>query len=137
MGTRGRKSAASLSVISGDPLQTIPRPEPLSELTDEQAAEWRIVVGRMPADWFPPETHALLAQYCRHVIRARRLAQMLDAMEQGADFDLAAYDKLLKAEEIQSRAIGAIATRMRITHQATVRHEQARKPSMVSKPWQA
>jgi hypothetical protein len=42
------------------------RPEPPEDLTEEQAAEWSAVVDRLPADWFPRETHGLLARYCRH-----------------------------------------------------------------------
>jgi len=36
------------------------------KLTDEQAEEWRAVVSRMAADWFPRETHGMLLAYCRH-----------------------------------------------------------------------
>jgi hypothetical protein len=50
-------------------------------LTDEQATEWWAVVNRLPADWFPRETHALLIQYCRHVVSARRVAQLLTQAE--------------------------------------------------------
>lgn len=51
-------------------MSAITRPDPPDEyrLSDEQTAEWWSVVNRMPADWFPRETHALLAQFCRHVV---------------------------------------------------------------------
>ena len=35
--------------------------------------EWCAVVNRMPADWFPRETHGMLVQYCRLIVGARRL----------------------------------------------------------------
>jgi len=56
MAKRGRKSSASLSVISGNGIEVISRPDAPVDLTDEQAAEWRAIVNRMPADWFTRET---------------------------------------------------------------------------------
>jgi len=137
MGTRGRTSSAELSVISGNGVETIRRPAPPTELTDEQADEWRAVVNRMSADWFPRETHGMLAQYCRHVVAARRVAQLVDQIEGAENFDIDAYDKALKMQEREGRAISSLATRMRLSQQATVRAEQARKPSQVKKPWQS
>jgi hypothetical protein len=136
MGTRGRTSAAELSLISSSGIETVRRPEPPGDLTDEQGDEWRAVVNRMPADWFPRETHGMLAQYCRHVVSARRCAQLVAQIEGAEDFDLGAYDKALKMQEREGRAISSLATRMRISQQATVRAEKARKPSQVKKPWE-
>lgn len=137
MGTRGRTSSAELSVISGNGIETVRRPDPPDELTDEQAEEWRAVVNRMSADWFPRETHGMLAQYCRHVVAARRVAQLVADTEAGESLDIDAYDKLLKMQEREGRAISSLATRMRISQQATVRAEKARKPSTVRKPWES
>jgi hypothetical protein len=137
MGTRGRKSAASLSVSLASPVETIARPDAPYDLTDEQTAEWWAVVNRLPADWFPRETHAMLAQYCRHVVSARRVAQLIAAHEATDPLDLDGYDKLLKMQEREGRAISSLATRMRISQQATVRAESAKKPSMVKAPWES
>jgi hypothetical protein len=98
MGTRGRRSAASLTVIGAGGIETHRRPEPPSDLSDEQAAEWRSIVARMPADWFGRETQPLLAQYCRHVVSSRRVQQLVAAIEADEDFDIAAYDKALKMQ---------------------------------------
>jgi chaperone required for assembly of F1-ATPase len=87
-GKPGRPSLASQTVSAISKLDVIQRPDAPYDLTDEQAQEWWAVVNRMPADWFPRETHGMLAQYCRHVVRARRVAQMLDAMEKSDDFDV-------------------------------------------------
>lgn len=137
MGTRGRTSSAELSVISGGGIETIRRPEPPGDLTDEQADEWRAVVNRMSADWFPRETHGMLAQYCRHVVAARRCAQLVAEIEGSEPFDLAAYDRALKMQEREGRAISSLATRMRISQQATVSAKTARKPPQVRKPWES
>lgn len=136
MAKRGRVPAASLAVASIATIETIERPDAPYDLTDEQADEWWAVVNRMPADWFPRETHGMLAQYCRHVVRARRLAQLLNKLETSEDVDVKEYRDLLRSEEEQSRAISSLATRMRISQQATVRAEQARKPTMMKKPWE-
>ena len=78
MGSRGKKPISELSVIKPTGITAIQRPEPADGMTDEQAHEWKAVVNRMPADWFPRETHALLEQYCRHVVSARRVAEIVD-----------------------------------------------------------
>lgn len=135
MGTRGRKSAAALAISSAAPVETVARPDAPYDLTDEQSEEWWAVVNRMPADWFPRETHGLLAQYCRHIVAARRVAQLIKQFEGDAALDLDSLDKLYKMQEREGRALSSLANRMRLTQQATTRVEQAKKPSMVAKPW--
>jgi hypothetical protein len=134
MRTRGRKSAASLAVISSDGIETVRRPEPPEELTDEQAAEWRSVCNSLPADWFCRETHPLLAQYCRHVVSSRRVAQLIAAAEAADDFDLIEYDRLGKMAERESRIIASLATKMRISQQATY-DKSKKKPTQARRPW--
>lgn len=135
MTKRGRKSAASLEVAVHSTVETIARPDAPYDLTDEQSAEWWAVVNRMPADWFPRETHGMLAQYCRHVVAARRVAQLIANAEKAKTIDIGEYDQLLKMQEREGRAMSSLATRMRISQQATVRADQARKPTQVEKPW--
>lgn len=139
MAKRGRVSAASteVSTVATAEVETVQRPDAPYDLTDEQAEEWWAVVNRMPADWFPRETHGMLAQYCRHVVAARRVAQLVTSIEAEKVFDIGAYDKALKMQEREGRAISSLATRMRISQQATVSAKTARKPSQVKKPWEA
>lgn len=136
MAARGRKSAASMEITIASDVQVIRRPLPPNELTVEQADEWSAVVDRMPADWFPRETHGMLVQYCRHVVAARRIAQLIARVEKSNKLDLDEYDKLLKMQEREGRAVSSLATRMRITQQATVRAESAKKPAQISAPWE-
>src|SRR4051812_6967805 len=77
MGDRGRKSASSLAII---PAATSVRPKAPDCLTPVQAAEWRAIVARMPADWFGRESHGLLIAYCRHFANAKLVAELLDAL---------------------------------------------------------
>lgn len=132
MGIRGRKSAASLTVITPAGVESGRRPKPPAELNDEQAIEWMAVVNRLPADWFPRETHPMLALYCRHVVSARRVAQLIKAAESEKDLDLETYDRLLKMQERESRAISSLATRMRISQQST--YDKSRKKPLSAKP---
>lgn len=117
-------------------VEAIQRPDAPYDLTDEQSTEWWAVVNRMPADWFPRETHGMLADYCRHVVKSRRIAQLVDDAESQDAIDVDRLDKLYKMAERESRAASSLATRMRISQQATVRAEQARKPAQVERPWE-
>jgi len=124
-----------MEIATVSTVESVMRPDAPYDLTDEQSTEWRAVVNRMPADWFPRETHGMLAQYCRHVVAARRVAQLIAKAEKQKALDVEEYDRLLKMQEREGRAISSLATRMRISQQATVRAESARKPNQVEKPW--
>jgi hypothetical protein len=145
MTQRGRKSAAALtlSTITG-PLETIPRPDAPYDLSDEEVEEWRAVTERLPATWFPRETHGLLTQYCRHIVRARRIAQIIRTMEnppkpkkgeEKAEFDIDAYNKLLIMQERESRSISHLAVKMRIAQQSTI-DKEAKKAGVGVRPWE-
>jgi hypothetical protein len=78
----------------------------------------------------------MLAQYCRHVVAARRIAQLVTAAEKARKMDIDDYDKLLKMQDREGRALSSLATRMRLTHQATVAKDVAHKPGVVDSPWE-
>src|SRR5688572_25884624 len=100
MGNRGRKSAESLAVatITG-PVEIVQRPDAPYDLTDEQVDEWRAVVASLPADWFQRGNHALLSQYCREVVTARRVAQLIEQCVAGKEIDRKELLELLKQQE--------------------------------------
>jgi hypothetical protein len=127
VGARGPKAAhvQGLTVIDSGGIVTVRRPDPPADLTDEMAEEWRQIVNRMPADWFTVETWPLLAQYCTHIVRARRLRSALCRMEECEDFDSSEYRDLLAAEVKQSAAMSALGVRMRLTQSST--HDRERK----------
>src|SRR5206468_1460071 len=105
--------------------ETAFRPQPPAELSEEQAEQWRNVVDRMPVGWFSAENTALLCQLCRHVVAARRCAQLIAAEEASDEFSIENYDKLLKMQERESRACASLATRMRLTQSTRMRAERA------------
>lgn len=132
-----RTSAAALTVVTPDGEITCEsRAFPPAELTDEQRAEWLAVVNRLPADWFPRETHGMLAQYCRHVVAARRISQLIQAFESQDKLDIQEYDRLLKMQEREGRAISSLATRMRMSQQATSSADKRKPGQKAPKPWE-
>ncbi len=135
MGRRGRKSAGALSVVPpADPLD-LGRPDPPDDLTVEQATEWRAIVRRMAADWFPRETHPLLADFCRRVCRARKIAKLIEKLERARDFDIHEYDKLARMADRESRTMLTLATRMRMTQYAQY-GEKKTKGKARRRPWE-
>jgi hypothetical protein len=138
MKTRGRDSGAALAVVqfqaAAGPVEAVKRPEPPEELSAEQIAEWWAVVNSMPADWFPRETHGMLAQYCRHIVASRRVAELIASIEAEKQFDLVAYDRALKMQEREGRAMTSLATKMRISQQTRV-DKSKKRGSSTPRPW--
>lgn len=136
MAAKGRKSSAALSLASSTVVTAIQRPRAPNDLSEEAAKEWRAIVNRLPADWFPAETHPLLASYCRHIITSRRVASLIAACEASKPFDVAEYERLLKMQERESRALAALGRGMRLTQQSTYGNRKE-KPSLPSEaPWE-
>ena len=135
MNQRGRQSQAALTVIAESGIETIPRPHPPAEFSEEQAKEWNEIVNRLPADWFPRETLPLLEQYCRHVISARKVEQLVTQAEQAETLDVVHYDRLLKMRERESRIISSLGTRMRITQHSQYDKSKKRGSVLTQKPW--
>lgn len=136
MGNRGRPSSAALTIVHPAPIETVERQRPPHDLTDEEVEVWVGVVDNVPADWFSPATVPLLAQYCRHYIHARRIASMLERATSDKSLELVDYDRLLKMQERESRAIAALASKMRIAQQSTTNHRGNKAQAAARRPWQ-
>lgn len=134
MAKRGRPSAAAMEIAS--PLQTIARLRPSYDLTDEETEVWVAVTENWPADWFTPATAPLLTQYCRHTIRARQIAELIEKATGDPDLAIKDFDRLLKMQERESRAIASLATKMRISQQSTTNHRGNQKIINSKKPWE-
>src|SRR4051812_35206198 len=118
---RNFKSGDTFVQPGGEDLQpTVPgvQPEPLMELSDEEAAEWRKFTKRMPGDWFPPETWPMLAQCCRHIVTARWLGECLQEMRSGVapndDDGMDRVEKLIKLHDREGRAFTQLMVRLRL-----------------------
>ncbi len=127
---------AALSVVSADGIAAIQRPPAPPDLNDEQADEWNAVVNRLPADWFGRESHGLLTAYCRHVVTARRVAQLIAKAESADEIDIDQYNQLLIMQEREGRALSSLATRMRISQQSTSSADKKKPKTLTVKPWE-
>jgi hypothetical protein len=134
MEQRGRKSAASLEVANHS-VTEVHRPGPSSELSAEEKAEWMVVVNDLPADWFRDSNLVVLEGYCRTAVNCRRIAQLIERCIGADEFDLNEYDKLLKMQETQHRALLSFATKMRLTQQATYDKERRKSAKRTLAPY--
>jgi hypothetical protein len=136
MGNRGRKSADSL-LIAASPIQSVERQRPPHELTDEEVEVWASVVACEPADWFSASTRPLLAQYCRHVVQARRVAELIERATGDPNLDVRDYQRLLHMQDVESKAIMLLATKMRLCQQSTTNHRgNPKRQSTAKNPWE-
>lgn len=144
MKQRGRVGAASREITPVAMIEIVPRQKPPHDLTDEETEIWADVVNAEAADWFSPSTRPLLAQYARHVVHARRIAELLEKATGDVDPDtkkptlqISDYDRLLKMQQRESLVIATLATKMRISQQSTTNHRGNKKPTASRKPWEA
>ena len=141
MAERGRKSGAALSVVAGS---IDGRPSPPEDLTLAQCEVWERTVANEAADVFKTSAlQQLLKEYCRHVVSARKLAGLIEAVEGQKQLDpedLSDYDKLLKMRDRETKAIADKATKLRLTNQSRYTPQAAAtaaKKASERKPWQA
>lgn len=137
---RGRKSAASLAVVTPLPGQ---RAAPPDELTKAEADIWRSVVSTKPAEWFQPDSYPLLVAYCRHTVMARLLSEQIGRLpsveEDPTTFDV--LKELLKMRDRESKAVNMFARSMRLTQQSRLKAETAATAhnrangTTAKKPW--
>jgi len=139
---RGRKSAASLSVVAG----TIDgRPQPPEDMTDFQREVWRRTVASEASTFFKTAAlQQLLKEYCRHVEAAHNLALLIDKYglsELTSDENLAKYEWLLKTRDRETKAVADKATKLRLTNQSRYTTQAAATATKNAggprKPWEA
>jgi hypothetical protein len=141
MAARGRKSAASLEIIT---TVADAAPDAPYDLTDEAASVWRGVLDSLPAGYVAGEQFDTLAAYCRHVVSARFLSREIDRfklewlkVEDGPD----RLNKLLAMRDREVRGVLATARALRLTNQSRYRPERAATARGASaagsaKPWE-
>jgi hypothetical protein len=134
-----RKSHTELELLRGDgPVVAIKRLRPPPELTEEQREEFTRIVGRTPADWFVPGNMALLTQYCRHVVTARRVDQLIDQALSPEHINVLELATLLKLQQAESHVIHTLLRSLRLTLQAVQpSRESPKRLRLVNmpKPW--
>lgn len=131
-----RTSQAALAAFEIIPtaVEVIRRVQPPDELTDEQRVEFRRVVNGMPAEWFSVGNVAMLVQYCRHVVTARRVAEQIEAaISEGHADEL---ERLMRVQDAQSNILNRLMMSLRMTPRAvepmTV---SAKRLKQTESPW--
>ena len=131
---RGRVSEAALATRA-ETIERSPRIPPPHDLNDEETEVYVSIINSEQADWFSPSTIPLLAQYCRHVIQPRRIAEMLEKVTAPKNFDVKMYSKLLSLQSRQSIILAVLATKMRISQQSTLNQNGVKKANHQRRPW--
>jgi hypothetical protein len=98
-------------------------------------------VNANPADLIGTGSVPLLAQMCRHVVAARRVAGWLARIEgEDCELDAELWLRLLARQESESKIIAALATRLRLTPQSRYTPHgaatAARKQRTGPAPWE-
>ena len=109
------------------------RPSAPEGMTSEQVAVWNDSVTRLPADYLPREQHALLAEYCRAVTRARFIgAGSTRSSPNGwvQPGGVERYAKLVATADKCVRSMTALARALRITNQSRFKAEKAGRHAM-------
>ena len=138
MAKTGKTSAAALAVVHNvAPIQKIEPPETLDA---EHLAEWLTIVNAKPTNFFGKEHAAMLEALCRHIVNAKKIARLLDALviHPGmTDQELRQLERLQKLHHTQTSAQDRLMRSMRLTHQSIYRADKA--PRVVGgaadKPW--
>lgn len=131
MKQRGKQS--SVAEITPK-IEIVSRETAPAVLTGDQISIWNDTLGRMPAEWFKDSVGTLI-QYCRHRVRANRLAQLVEEYESDEDFDLKVYQALLLSERQNTTVIESCETKLRLTPQT--RFDKSKKTGPQGKaPWQ-
>jgi hypothetical protein len=118
MARQSRASRELLTVVTPGNVEVVRRLRPPLELTEEQTAEFQRVVSQQPADWFSPGNLALLCQYCRHVIMARRIADLIETEMADPTANPTRLNALIMAQRQESSIICRLMTQLRLTPQA-------------------
>jgi hypothetical protein len=129
MRQHGRKSKAAADVIKFPTAGGHPPPD---TLTSEEADIWQDIMGRMPRDWFSVQNLPLLTQYCRHTVRATRIAKMITAHEANPEGSAHQYDALLKMQGRETMALCTLATKMRLSQSAIDETKQGKPTAKAS-----
>lgn len=123
MAQRGRKSAAQVAVAAQvGSITHENRLRPSAHLSDAEQGVWARLVNDHPASAFSETHRDMLELYCQHIIQAQVLTdevQLFDRAWLADDDGLKRYDKMLAMREREVRSASSLATRLRITRQAT------------------
>ena len=138
MQTRGRKSAASMTLVGASGV--VERVPPPASLTEAQAERWLEITGARPADWFTAYTAPLLVSYVRSLDMAERLSAQIEAATASGEVDMSELKMLMNMRDMEERRAVTFATKMRLTQQSSYTEKSAQtaknRAGSALKPWQ-
>ena len=134
--TRGRKSAASLSVVPVVP--GAGRPDPPSHLDASEAQIWRAVVGALPDHWIDAAGEQILCRLVCQAAIAERCEQQLRQLRAQRTSEDEKFAALAGTHRDTAKSIAYLLTTLRATPRSRV-VSRAAGPQMSevphSKPW--
>nr|DAP38522.1 MAG TPA: terminase small subunit [Caudoviricetes sp.] len=147
MERRGRKSAVAkvATKTAKTPAKTAKKSfYPPVPLTSAEQEIWDRVVADEPTGAFTPEHADLLVNYCRHLVQASVISGLISDIDPDTlvtDEGLFRYSKLLDMREKEVRSASSLATRLRITRQATydpktLSRAKTNQSGKGAKPWE-
>jgi hypothetical protein len=117
---RGQKSAAKLSVLRNDRVDTRPQPPP--DLPPWQRDLWlRVVRTEHPSAFATASSQEQLKLYLRHAEAAHLLAKQIEIVQRGDLSDgsvLSDYDRLLRMRDRETKGLSNLARALRLCNQS-------------------
>lgn len=135
MKQRGRVSGSALEIQTA-PIDRVDRQLAPHDLTDEEVELWVAIVNSQPAEKFSPADIPVLAQYCRHAIHARRVAELIEKACSDKELKIQDYERLLRMQSLVTNDLCRSGTKLRITQQSTTNHRGNKKAGAARKPWE-
>lgn len=136
MGRPGRVSGAELAVraVTGV-VQFARRPDAPTHLTEEQSTVWDEILSHLPPEWINGASLPVLEVYVCHVVKHRKLGQLIEDAEGRDAVNLMTLNGLYLMQERESRAITSAATKLRLTPQSTWSPKKE-KQKQGKRPWE-
>ena len=116
MGDRGRKSNASLAVVSPDGTEL---PRPPAHYSSEAAHFWSRLVSEKPADWWDSATLPMLDEFVTVTLEIQQIAELVKGMHPlESDDEVAAYERMQKVYDRLSSQRKRVASMLRLSNQS-------------------
>src|SRR6266576_2644421 len=114
------------------------RPPPPKDLTEAEAAHWRIYVEAMPAGWFTPEKEPVLKELCRHVVCSEGIHEEVKRLRDvdGNIENFPEFLDIMKAQAVETRFVVDLSGKLRLTHKAQPIAEAKEKLDAPIRPWE-
>lgn len=136
MDQRGRKSSAKLATVKDTADYLPPVPDGYS---DEQAQHWKGIIASKPVGWWDSGSLPILDDYCKSIVEAQRIADLMEASHPLTDDDeLKRYDALQKIHGRLAGIKATAATKLRLTPQSRYNAKSADTASRKAgkgRPW--